>query len=36
VTDAFNLAHAGRADTGRRALEPGATLEAAITLSPRT
>ncbi|HTI57299.1 MAG TPA: aldose 1-epimerase [Verrucomicrobiae bacterium] len=35
VTDAFNLAHAGRADTGRQVIDPGATLEAAITLTPR-
>jgi aldose 1-epimerase len=35
VTDAFNLADAGRADTGCRVLEPGATLEAAITLTGR-
>jgi aldose 1-epimerase len=35
VTDAFNLAEAGRADTGRQVLEPGATIEAAITLVPR-
>jgi aldose 1-epimerase len=35
VTDAFNLAEAGRADTGRRVLEPGATMEATVTLSPR-
>ena len=35
VTDAFNLANAGRADTGRQVLEPGATIETAITLAPR-
>jgi aldose 1-epimerase len=35
VTDAFNLAEAGRADTGRQVLEPGAAIEAAITLTPR-
>jgi aldose 1-epimerase len=35
VTDAFNLADAGRADTGRQVLEPGATIETAITLAPR-
>ncbi len=34
VTDAFNLAEAGRADTGMRVLEPGETLQAAITLTP--
>jgi aldose 1-epimerase len=32
VTDAFNLA-AGRSDTGARALEPGETLRAVVTLS---
>jgi aldose 1-epimerase len=35
VTDAFNLAEAGRLDAGRRVLEPGAALRAAITLTPR-
>ena len=35
VTDAFNLADAGRADTGRRVLDPGATIEGAITLTSR-
>jgi aldose 1-epimerase len=35
VTDAFNLAEAGRAGTGRQVLEPGATIETAITLAPR-
>ena len=35
VTDAFNLAEAGRADTGRQVLEPGATIETVITLTPR-
>lgn len=35
VTDAFNLAEAGRPDTGRRVLEPGAALRTAITLTPR-
>jgi aldose 1-epimerase len=35
VTDAFNLADAGRADTGCRVLDPGATIEAAITLTGR-
>jgi galactose mutarotase-like enzyme len=35
VTDAFNLAHAGRADTGRQVIDPGATLETAIALIPR-
>jgi aldose 1-epimerase len=34
VTDAFNLAEAGREDTGRQVLEPGATIETAITLGP--
>jgi len=33
VTDAFNLAAAGRADTGARTLEPGQTLRAVVTLS---
>jgi aldose 1-epimerase len=33
VTDAFNLAAAGRTDTGARALAPGETLRAAVTLS---
>jgi aldose 1-epimerase len=33
VTDAFNLAAAGRTDTGSRALAPGETLRAAVTLS---
>jgi aldose 1-epimerase len=32
VTDAFNLAAAGRADTGMRVLEHGATLQAAVTM----
>jgi aldose 1-epimerase len=32
VTDAFNLAAAGRSDTGMRILEPGETLRAAVTL----
>jgi len=35
VTDAFNLAEAGRADTGRHVLEPGATMATAITLASR-
>lgn len=35
VTDAFNLAAAGRADTGRQVLEPGATIETTITLTAR-
>jgi aldose 1-epimerase len=35
VTDAFNLADAGRADTGRRVLDPGATIEATIILTGR-
>lgn len=34
VTDAFNLAAAGRADTGLRVLEPGDTLRASVTLAP--
>jgi aldose 1-epimerase len=34
VTDAVNLAAAGRADTGLRHLPPGATLRAAVTLAP--
>jgi aldose 1-epimerase len=33
VTDAFNLAAAGRVDTGARALEPGEMLRAGVTLS---
>jgi galactose mutarotase-like enzyme len=33
VTDAFNLAAEGRTDTGARALAPGETLRAAVTLS---
>jgi len=33
VTDAFNLAAAGRTDTGARALAPGETLRAAVTLA---
>jgi len=33
VTDAFNLAAAGRVDTGARALEPGEMLRAVVTLS---
>ena len=33
VTDAFNLAAAGRADTGMRVLLPGETLRASVTLS---
>jgi aldose 1-epimerase len=33
VTDAFNLAAAGRSDTGARALEPGEALRAVVTLS---
>lgn len=32
VTDAFNLAAAGRSDTGMRILEPGETLRAIVTL----
>jgi aldose 1-epimerase len=33
VTDAFNLAGAGRSDAGARTLEPGETLRAVVTLS---
>ena len=33
VTDAFNLAAAGRTDTGTRILAPGETLHATVTLS---
>ena len=33
VTDAFNLAAAGRPDAGARTLEPGETLRAVVTLS---
>jgi aldose 1-epimerase len=33
MSDAFNLAAAGRADTGARALEPGETLRAVVILS---
>ena len=33
ATDAFNRAAAGRTDTGARALEPGETLAAAVTLT---
>ena len=33
VTDAFNLAAAGRSDTGMRILEPGETLRATVTLT---
>ena len=33
VTDAFNLATVGRADTGTQILEPGEALRATITLS---
>jgi aldose 1-epimerase len=33
VTDAFNLATAGRMDTGARALAPGETLRAVVTLT---
>jgi aldose 1-epimerase len=32
VTDAFNLAAAGRSDAGARTLEPGETLRAVVTL----
>jgi aldose 1-epimerase len=34
VTDAFNLAAAGRTDAGVHTLPPGATLRAAVTLTP--
>jgi aldose 1-epimerase len=34
VTDAFNLAAAGRSDTGLRSLGPGESLAATITLTP--
>ncbi len=34
VPDAFNLAAAGRTDTGMRVLEPGDTLRATIVLAP--
>jgi aldose 1-epimerase len=33
VTDAFNLAGAGRSDTGMRVLEPGETLRATVALA---
>ena len=33
VTDAFNLAAAGRPDTGLRIIEPGESLRAAVTLT---
>lgn len=33
ITDAFNLAAAGRSDTGMRILAPGETLRATVTLS---
>lgn len=33
VTDAFNLAEAGRADSGTSVLEPGETLETAVVLT---
>lgn len=33
VTDAFNLATGGRADTGMRVLEPGGTLRATVTVT---
>jgi aldose 1-epimerase len=36
VTDAINLAAAGRPDTGLRTLEPGESLAATITLTPET
>jgi len=34
VTDAFNLADAGRDDTGMLALDPGETLRTAVVLTP--
>jgi aldose 1-epimerase len=34
ITDAFNLAAAGRADTGILSLEPGETARATLTLTP--
>jgi len=34
VTDAFNLAAAGRTDAGVHTLPPGATLRASVTLTP--
>jgi len=34
VTDAFNLADAGRSDTGALVLEPGETLRTAVVLTP--
>jgi aldose 1-epimerase len=34
VTDAFNLAAAGRPDSGARVLEPGQTLRATVVLTP--
>ena len=34
VTDAFNLAASGRADTGMQLLEPGEALRAMVTLTP--
>lgn len=34
VTDAFNLADAGRTDTGMLVLEPGETLRMAVVLTP--
>ena len=34
MTDAFNLAEAGRSDTGTLVLEPGETLRTAVVLTP--
>ena len=34
ITDAFNLAAAGQADTGILRLEPGETVRATLTLTP--
>ena len=34
VTDAFNLAEAGRSDSGTLVLEPGETLRTAVVLTP--
>ncbi len=36
ITDAFNLAAAGRADTGMRTLAPGESVRASLTLTPET
>jgi aldose 1-epimerase len=34
ITDAFNLAAAGQADTGMLTLAPGETARVALTLTP--